>query len=57
MIKIGDIEVHRIEEHIIYEPMTLFPDFQPRRRCRKISHWLAPHYYDTATRHVSDQRP
>jgi glyoxylase-like metal-dependent hydrolase (beta-lactamase superfamily II) len=46
VIQIGDIEVHRIEEHIIYEPMTLFPDFQPDALQENL-HWLAPHYYDT----------
>jgi glyoxylase-like metal-dependent hydrolase (beta-lactamase superfamily II) len=46
MIKIGDIEVHRIEEHIIYEPMNLFPDFRPEG-LRENLPWLVPHYYDT----------
>ena len=45
MIQIGDIEVHRIEELIIYEPMTLFPDFQPDALQENLN-WLAPHYYD-----------
>ena len=45
MFKIGDIEVYRIEEIIIYEPMTLFPDFQ-QDGLEKNLHWLKPHYYD-----------
>lgn len=45
MITVGDIEVHRIEEQIVYEPMTLFPDFQPDILHANL-HWLAPHYYD-----------
>jgi len=28
VIKIGDVEVRRIEEIIIYEPMLLFADFR-----------------------------
>jgi glyoxylase-like metal-dependent hydrolase (beta-lactamase superfamily II) len=45
MFKIGDIEVHRIEEHIIYEPMTLFPAFQQEGLEKNLG-WLKPHYYD-----------
>ena len=46
MIKIGDIEVHRIEEHIIYEPIDLFADFRPEVLQENL-HWLVPHFYDT----------
>jgi glyoxylase-like metal-dependent hydrolase (beta-lactamase superfamily II) len=45
MLKIGDIEVYRIEELIIFEPLTLFPDFRPEV-LEENFHWLAPHYYD-----------
>jgi glyoxylase-like metal-dependent hydrolase (beta-lactamase superfamily II) len=45
MLKIGDVEVHRIEEQVIYEPMTLFPDFHPEGLESNLK-WLAPHYYD-----------
>jgi glyoxylase-like metal-dependent hydrolase (beta-lactamase superfamily II) len=48
MIRIGDIEVHRIEEVMLAESMTLFPDFR-REALEANVGWLAPHYYDTAT--------
>jgi glyoxylase-like metal-dependent hydrolase (beta-lactamase superfamily II) len=46
VIRIGDVEVHRIDEHIIYEPMTLFPDFRPEVLEENLP-WLVPHFYDT----------
>ncbi len=45
MFRIGDIEVYRIEEHIIYESMTLFPAFQQEGLEKNLG-WLKPHYYD-----------
>jgi glyoxylase-like metal-dependent hydrolase (beta-lactamase superfamily II) len=48
MFHIGDIEVHRIEEVMLAEPMTLFPDFQREALDANVG-WLAPHYYDAAT--------
>ena len=48
MFRIGDIEVHRIEEVMLAEPMTLFPDFR-REVLEENIGWLAPHYYDKAS--------
>jgi glyoxylase-like metal-dependent hydrolase (beta-lactamase superfamily II) len=45
VIRIGDIEVHRIEETVVYEPMTLFPDFQRDGLMANLG-WLVPNYYD-----------
>jgi glyoxylase-like metal-dependent hydrolase (beta-lactamase superfamily II) len=45
VITIGDVEVRRIEEIIIYEPMSLFADFRPEVLAEN-RHWLEPHYYD-----------
>jgi glyoxylase-like metal-dependent hydrolase (beta-lactamase superfamily II) len=45
MFRIGDIEVHRIEEHMIFEPMNLFPDFEQAALDQNLD-WLRPHYYD-----------
>ena len=42
MIKIGDVEVRRVEEIIIYEPMALFADFRPEALAQN-RHWLEPH--------------
>jgi glyoxylase-like metal-dependent hydrolase (beta-lactamase superfamily II) len=46
LIKIGDIEVHRIEEVVIYEPTTFLPDFQREGLMANLS-WLVPNYYDS----------
>ncbi len=48
MFKIGDVEVHRIEEVMITEPMSLLPDFTAEGLAENIG-WLAPNYYDAAT--------
>jgi glyoxylase-like metal-dependent hydrolase (beta-lactamase superfamily II) len=45
MLRIGDIEVHRIDEVMLAEPMTLLPDFR-RDALEQHLDWLAPHYYD-----------
>lgn len=48
MIKLGDIEIHRIEEVMLAEAMTLLPDFQREVLSENLD-WLAPHYYDAAS--------
>jgi len=45
MFRIGDVEVHRIEEVMLTEPMTLLPDFR-RAGLEEHLDWLVPHYYD-----------
>src|SRR3954464_5494527 len=47
MLRIGDIEVHRIDEIMLAEPMNLFPDFRREVLAENLS-WLVPHYYDPA---------
>ena len=55
MIKIGDVEVQRIEEVIIYEPMSLFADFRPEAAGRN-SRLAGAALLRRKARHVPDQR-
>ncbi|HVG51920.1 MAG TPA: MBL fold metallo-hydrolase [Xanthobacteraceae bacterium] len=48
MIKIGDIEVHRIEEVMLAEPITYLLGFN-RESFDENLDWLVPHYYTPAT--------
>ena len=45
MIRVGDIEVHRVEETVIWSPTTTFPDFKRDGLMANIG-WLVPNYYD-----------
>jgi hypothetical protein len=45
MIKIGNIEVTRIEEVMLVEQPTSFADFRPEL-IADIRDWLLPNHYD-----------
>ncbi len=46
MIRIGNIEVHRIEETIVFSPTTVFPDFRREDLIANLG-WLVPNYYNS----------
>jgi len=46
LIRIGNIEVHRIEETIVFSPTTVFPDFRREDLIANLG-WLVPNYYDS----------
>jgi glyoxylase-like metal-dependent hydrolase (beta-lactamase superfamily II) len=48
MIKVGDIEITRVEEMVLPEPAATFPGFDVDALA-KHRNWLVPRYYDPAT--------